>query len=268
MRIIFEKLQTSNENVYVDFGDGTWQSFPVNDAKANGIIIPDTCSDYSKIRIKGSTTVLPNMDVITGIKSIEGQEYYSVPLSLSADYGNLYISSYDMFWNSSTDLYVYYNNEYYEIGASSQPLRGPDLKCECTKLRTEVLPIKMEFNIVDGQVSSSDDPENLVNILTYEKGVGGTASIKGVSISYQVNYKTDNPDFDDDHDYSSYRWDSPDIDISNYGEQYLYITEDGYSMSDNMSDRLRKSLLENGPVDVYAKLADGQYYKMPIKLDW
>lgn len=71
MKIIFEKLQTSNKNVYVDFGDGVWQSFPVNEAKDNGIIIPDTCNDYSKIRIKGSTEVLPNMDVITGIKRYE-----------------------------------------------------------------------------------------------------------------------------------------------------------------------------------------------------
>lgn len=71
MKIIFEKLQTSNKNVYVDFGDGRWQPYPVNDAKDNGIIIPDTCKDYSKIRIKGSTEVLPNMDVITGIKRYE-----------------------------------------------------------------------------------------------------------------------------------------------------------------------------------------------------
>ena len=71
MKIIFEKLQTSNKNVYVDFGDGVWKPYPVNDAKDNGIIIPDNCNDYSKIKIKGSTEVLPNMDVITGIKRYE-----------------------------------------------------------------------------------------------------------------------------------------------------------------------------------------------------
>lgn len=71
MKIVFEKLKTSNENVYVDFGDGTWQPFPVNEAKNNGIIIPNTCNDYSKIKIKGKADVLPNLDVITGIKRYE-----------------------------------------------------------------------------------------------------------------------------------------------------------------------------------------------------
>lgn len=78
MKIIFEKLQTSNKNVYVDFGDGVWKPYPVNDAKDNGIIIPDNCNDYSKIKIKGSTEVLPNMDVITGIKGYEGVEDFIV----------------------------------------------------------------------------------------------------------------------------------------------------------------------------------------------
>ncbi len=71
MKIVFEKLQTSSKNVYVDFGDGVWKPYPVNEAKDNGIIIPDNCNDYNKIRIKGSTEVLPNMDVITGIKRYE-----------------------------------------------------------------------------------------------------------------------------------------------------------------------------------------------------
>jgi hypothetical protein len=53
MKIVFETLKTSNENIYVDFGNGVWQSFTVNDAKTNGITIPDSCNDYSKIRIKG-----------------------------------------------------------------------------------------------------------------------------------------------------------------------------------------------------------------------
>lgn len=71
MRIVFEKLQTSSKNVYVDFGDGTWQPFSVNEAKANGINIPASCKDYSKIKIKGSAEIFPNIDVITGIKRYE-----------------------------------------------------------------------------------------------------------------------------------------------------------------------------------------------------
>lgn len=82
MKIVFEKLQTSNKNIYVDFGDGTWQAFPVNDARANGITIPESCSDYSKIRIKGKADIFPNLDVITSIKKYEkvGQDFEYIPV--------------------------------------------------------------------------------------------------------------------------------------------------------------------------------------------
>lgn len=264
MKIVFEKLQTSSENVYVDFGDGIWQSYPVNEAKVNGINIPVTCEDYSRIRIKGKSEIFPNLDVITGIKSIEEQKYYLYPLVLSSDYGNIYIGTdSSIFWNCSTELYVYYNNEYFEIGSSSDHLCEPYLHCSYIKLNNDILPIKYEFNIVDGQFSDSYevDPDNLVSILTYEKGVGGTASIKGV----EINYTTDNPNFGEDYDYSEYHWSSPDI--SDYGsDSYIYITENRYETFDGMSEKLREPLLENGPIDVYTKLADGKYYKMPIKL--
>lgn len=79
MKIIFEKLKTSSENIYVDFGDGVWTEHSVNDAKANGIQIPDTCTDFTKIRIKGSVTTFNNLDVITGIKGYkDGVEAFSV----------------------------------------------------------------------------------------------------------------------------------------------------------------------------------------------
>lgn len=262
MKIIFEKLQTSNENVYVDFGNGTWQSFPVNEAKANGIIIPDTCSDYSKIRIKGSTTVLPNMDVITGIKSIEEQKCYSTPLTFGNDYDNIYIGNY---LDNLSELYVYYDNKYFQIGQTYPYLCEKDLECDCIKLDNDILPISMNFqlSVLDGQISigSSNDPENLVNILTYEKGVGGTASIKGV----EVNYKTDSPEFDENNDYSIYYWDSPSI--SDYGTNAIFITEDGYETFDGMCDKLKESLLNsnNGAIYVYAEI-NNEYYKMPIKL--
>lgn len=261
MKIVFEKLQTSSKNVYVDFGDGVWQSYLVNDAKVNGINIPVTCEDYSRIRIKGNSEIFPNLDVITGIKSVEEQEYYSSSLLLNSDYGNIYIDSNDVFWGNSTELYVYYNNDYYEIGSTSQHLCEPIFEGGYIKLNNDILPIKMYFEIDNGQFSNYEvDPGNLVNILTYEKGVGGTASIKGV----EINYTTDSPNFGEDYDYSEYHWDSPDI--SDYGDGYLYITENGYETFDSMSEKLRESILENGPIDVYAKLEDEQYYKMPIKL--
>lgn len=84
MKIVFEKLQTSSKNVYVDFGNGTWQSYPVNEARANGINIPASCKDYSKIKIKGSAEIFPNMDVITGIKRYEkvGVNELIIPMRL------------------------------------------------------------------------------------------------------------------------------------------------------------------------------------------
>ena len=77
MKIVFEKLKTSNENIYVDFGDGTWKEFSVESARTNGIHIPSTCNDYSKIKIKGSTSVFNNANVVTGIKRYEttGEPY-------------------------------------------------------------------------------------------------------------------------------------------------------------------------------------------------
>ena len=93
MKIVFEKLQTSSNNVYVDFGDGTWQAFPVNEAKDNGINIPASCSDYSKIRIKGSTDVFPNLDVITSIKQTIDPIYKDVYIT-QGDNGD-YIMSID-----------------------------------------------------------------------------------------------------------------------------------------------------------------------------
>ena len=68
MRIIFEKLKTSSENIYVDFGDGIWTEHSVESARTNGINIPDTCEDYTKIKIKGGTNVFSNLNVLTGIK--------------------------------------------------------------------------------------------------------------------------------------------------------------------------------------------------------
>ena len=67
MKIKFEKLVTTSGKVYVDFGDG-FQEYDVATVKDNGIQVPETCADYSKIQIKGSSAVLKNLDIISNVK--------------------------------------------------------------------------------------------------------------------------------------------------------------------------------------------------------
>lgn len=69
MKIEFTKLVTSEENIKVDFGDGEgFKEYPVNDAKKNGITIPDNITDFNNIKIKGSANVIPNLEVMKSIK--------------------------------------------------------------------------------------------------------------------------------------------------------------------------------------------------------
>lgn len=68
MKIKFEKLQTAEGKIYIDFGDEKFQSYNVVDVKDSGIEIPDNFTDYSKIRVKGSSTLLKNLDVIKKIE--------------------------------------------------------------------------------------------------------------------------------------------------------------------------------------------------------
>lgn len=69
MKIVFTKLKTSNKNIYIDFNNGEgWKEYTVADAKENGINIPDNCTDFSKIKIKGKTDVFTNTDVIFSAK--------------------------------------------------------------------------------------------------------------------------------------------------------------------------------------------------------
>jgi hypothetical protein len=85
VKIIFEKLKTSNENIYVDFGDGVWKPYPVNEAKTKGIHIPESCTDYNNIKIKGSTNVFNNISVITNVNAGIPEEYLSG--YVETDYG-------------------------------------------------------------------------------------------------------------------------------------------------------------------------------------
>ena len=68
MRIKFEKLNTTNGKVYVNFGNG-FQEYEINEVKDSGIAIPEDCTDYSLIQIKGSSVILNNLDVISSIKT-------------------------------------------------------------------------------------------------------------------------------------------------------------------------------------------------------
>lgn len=120
MKIVFEKLQTSSKNVYVDFGDGTWQPYPVNEARTNGINIPTSCKDYSKIKIKGSAEIFPNMDVITGIKRYEKVGTEDVIISMEVDtYSNNEIrptyGNYSSIYNSKNDLYIELGGQKYRL---------------------------------------------------------------------------------------------------------------------------------------------------------
>lgn len=117
MKIIFNKLKTSSENIYVDFGDGVWTEHPVNDAKANGIQIPDTCTDYTKIKIKGSVTTFNNLDVITGIKR---SNFEDIPIRFYIDQdrieGHINSSSYGAnIENLRSYLYVNLNGSLLNI---------------------------------------------------------------------------------------------------------------------------------------------------------
>ena len=75
MKIIFNKLQTSKETIQVSLDGGTtWNSYVVSEIIESGIPL-DENQEYDKIHIKGSATVLKNLDVV---KSIEIPEKVTV----------------------------------------------------------------------------------------------------------------------------------------------------------------------------------------------
>lgn len=67
MKIIFNKLQTSKGTIQVSLDGGTtWNSYVVSEIIESGIPL-DENQEYEKIQIKGSATVLKNLDVITSV---------------------------------------------------------------------------------------------------------------------------------------------------------------------------------------------------------
>ena len=92
MKLEFTKLITSNENIEIDFGDGRgFLPYPVNEAKAQGITIPNNIPDFNNIKIKGSTNVIPNLEVMKSIKigkpsyEIHIKDYYPVITTYHSD---------------------------------------------------------------------------------------------------------------------------------------------------------------------------------------
>lgn len=277
MKIRFTKLPTTDGTIKVSLdGGNSFKDYNVADVHESGIPLADS-QDYEKIQIQAPANILKNLNVVSGVKvddgsgssSVDEQEIYTKSFDIMGDYGNLYVHVNKIFYSDrEPDLYIFYNGNYYSFGYNNQPLMRADISDydvggNYIKLNDEIIHVGNTFHISDGQLSdsSSVDPEGLVNILTYEKGVGGTASINGI----EVNYVTRSSNISDDgEDQSYYYWDSPSI--SDLGYSYLYRTDSGYKTQNEMEVELRDSLLSNGPIDVYAKMEDEQYYKLPIKL--
>ena len=273
MKIKFTKLPTTDGTIKVSLdGGNSFKDYNVADVHESGIPLADS-QDYEKIQIQAPANILKNLNVVSGVKvddgsgssSVDEQEIYTTSFDIFESYGDLYVSSRQVFYDSYPDLYILYNGNHYNITNSNDYLMEPDISgayYSYIRLNGEIIHVGREFHISNGQISDSGvDPEGLVNILTYEKGVGGTASINGI----EVNYVTHSSNFSDDgEDRSYYYWDSPSISDLDYN--YLYRTDNGYKMPNEMMTELRDSLLSNGPIDVYAKMQDGQYYKLPVKL--
>lgn len=68
MRIKFNKLQTRDGKINITFDSDTYTEYNVSDIANSGVDIPDTCTDYSLIKIRGSSKLLSNLDVLSKIR--------------------------------------------------------------------------------------------------------------------------------------------------------------------------------------------------------
>lgn len=74
MKIVFNKLQTSKETIQVSLdGGSTYTPYVVSEIVNDGIPL-DENQEYDKIHIKGSSTVLKNLDVVQSINVNQGLE--------------------------------------------------------------------------------------------------------------------------------------------------------------------------------------------------
>lgn len=263
MKIKFTKLPTTEGTIKVSLdGGNSFKDYNIADIYESGITLSDY-QDYEKIQIQAPANVLKNLNVVSSVKvddgSSSGEEYETYTEALlcsTSDYGNLYLYSDNIFSSDTPEMFIHYDNTYHKFTNSlSESIEPSFSENTYVILNGETISVCMNFYISDGKVSSDDDPEGLVNIITYEKGVGGTATIKGV----EVNYKTDKPQFSGDYDFSRYYWDSPDI--SDTELSHLYVIDGMYKTG----QELRDYIINNDP-NVYTRTKNGHYIKLPIKL--
>ena len=269
MKIVFTKLNTSDRNIYIDFGNGEgWQEFSVAEARANGVHIPNDCVDYSEIRMKGKSNVFNNADVITSIKVVE-EENPEVIFGITPcddSYGGIFVGYFgsenlDIDGNMPySSLYIKYNDQFYNMGQDSNGIIvNSEYTMKAIKLNNALLPVLSEFTIDGIQNQKYEyDPLNLVTISSYTKGVGGTATIKGVEVDYVVK----DSDYTDDNDYSTYRWSSENVQLINE-EIRLFTKEDGFIDEETMMSEIYQSIIENDP-HLYMKLRSGKIIRLPI----
>lgn len=92
MKIVFNKLQTSKEKIQVSLDGGTtWNSYVVSEIIESGIQL-DENQEYDKIHIKGSATVLKNLDVVKSIEIPESitttDDIFTYDLEKSTNFPN------------------------------------------------------------------------------------------------------------------------------------------------------------------------------------
>lgn len=71
MKIFFKRLDTTAENIDISLDDGTsWNAYKVSRLQNEGLPLSAT-QDFSKIRIRGKSTLLTNLEVLQNIKIVD-----------------------------------------------------------------------------------------------------------------------------------------------------------------------------------------------------
>lgn len=286
MKIVFEKLQTSSKNVYVDFGNGTWQSYPVNEARTNGIIIPTSCKDYSKIKIKGSTEVFPNMDVITGIKRYEkvGVDDIIAYCTINDNYeldGGLGTTSLSYY----SDLYFCCDGEMSKFGNSIPNVQPIDYVGWVANINgDEMIKISESdsflLNLGSGYITITDNKvDGCENVYVTDDGSGNkilldTSDFMQQVVLYPVEEQEDKYDISQNslNHIHSLGLEHPTFVHTGSGSDYLFqlgsgnVSIGGYSTDSYtwMSNADIKSRIEDY---AYLDIGSGVYRKINIKLN-
>ena len=287
MKIVFEKLQTSSKNVYVDFGNGTWQSFPVNEARTNGINIPTSCKDYSKIKIKGSAEIFPNMDVITGIKRYEkvGVDDIIVYCTINDKYeldGRLGTTSLSYY----SDLYFCCDGEKSKFG-NSIPIQPTDYEGWVASINDDEMILISEsdsfllnFNLGSDYITINDNKvDGYENVYVADDGSGNkilldTSDFMQQIVFYPVEGQEDEYDISQnslDHIHSL-GLANPTFVHTGSGSDYLYQLGSG---NVNIGGYYKDSYTWMSNADIKSRIEDyayldtgsGVYRKINIKLN-